>query len=222
MLFSRSDWSNEQKAKLQPHLLVFSLLSPHFGLRAPCKAATLAVLIIQDPGDAGSTFSCSSPCFGASLCCFSACHSCLESLFLLAVSAKYKRIAVLDLVSPPRRTKPHTHLLPAGKAPEGPNTYSDSVSCSSVPLLDLSLLQLVDGDFFFSTSVQVLGSNVFRSVFLRGFYFFFILRLKLSKLTVIVGQTSSNMDLNSILVLVFSYSSTYSHRLFDLAGKFLL
>lgn len=81
-----------------------STCNPHAAALRTCSPG---VLLVQHPGEAGSTLSCFSPCFGVSLCCSSACHSCFGSLFLLAVCGKYKRIAVVDLVSLLRRTQPH-------------------------------------------------------------------------------------------------------------------
>lgn len=89
------------------------------------------ILLIQLPGEAASTLSCLAPCFGSSLCCLSACHSCSRSLFLPAVSAKYKRIAAVVLVGPPRRSPPHRHIYYGQKSSCGSRHHSDSVSCVS-------------------------------------------------------------------------------------------
>lgn len=94
--------------------------NPHAAVFQTCNPG---ILLVQHPGEAGSTLSCFSPCFGASLCRSSACHSCFGSLFLLAVCAKYKRIAAVDLVSLLRRAQPHRpNYYQSRTAPVGPDT----------------------------------------------------------------------------------------------------
>lgn len=134
-VFSWIQQRNTSLSGLSPSPLSISTLNPHAAASQSCSPG---ILLIQHPGEAGSTLSCFSPWFGVSLCCSSACHSCLGSLFLLAVVAKYKRIAVVDLVSPLRRTQTHRHVYCQSRtAPVGPDTTQTLLPVILGAVLDL-------------------------------------------------------------------------------------
>lgn len=104
-----------------------SSLPPHYDPQSSCRNHTkLQPLHSINPvprRESASTLSCLSSCFGAFLNHLSACHSCLGSLFLPAVLAKYKRIALVDLVSPLRYTQPHRcPSITSRRAPVGSDT----------------------------------------------------------------------------------------------------
>ena len=162
----------EAAAAAQKHLPLWVFWPSFFPPLAPfppSQSCNSHILLIQLPGEAASTLSCFAPCFGPSLCCLSACHSCLGSLFLPAVSAKYKRIAAVVSVSPLRRSPPHRHIYYEQKSSCGSGRRSDSVSCVSWAVLDhkacFSLLIVDAGlgsDLFSSVVLSVFSSSVLK------------------------------------------------------------